>query len=125
MTAFILGINIYVPALTAFILGNLYRHSGLKLSEMLSLSLGKCTSFSVFALFFFIIREIFSYGTLSLPCASGLMEFHVISENSLSFMGFFWGSMPGAVVLVAIMIAVIASAMKKIEIYATSERGLK
>ena len=32
ITAFILGINIYVPALTAFILGNLYRHSGLKLS---------------------------------------------------------------------------------------------
>lgn len=125
ITAFILGINIYVPALTAFILGNLYRHSGLKLSEMLNHSLGKCISFSIFALFFFIIREIISYGTISLPCASGLIEFQIINENSLSFMGFFWGSMPGAVVLLAIMIAVIASAMKKIEILVTSERSVK
>ena len=64
ITAFILGINIYVPALTAFILGNLYRHIGLKLSEMLNHSLGKCISFSIFALFFFIIREIISYPQL-------------------------------------------------------------
>lgn len=118
--AFVMGVNVYVPALTAFILGNLYRKTGLNLKDSLKLGLLKCNAFSIFALVFFFIRDVFGYSTITFPCKNGLLEIFVFSRNSISFLGSFLASLPGGIVLLAILLALIASTMKKLEILATS-----
>lgn len=123
LCAFVLGVSIYAPAFSAFILGNLYRKTGLSLVNSLKFSIAKCNGFSVFALVYFAIRDIFGYGTLTLPCPSGLNEVVVLHGGKLSFLGFFWASIPGAVVLLAIMTSAIAMIMKRNEIRRTSRGG--
>ncbi|MDO4506802.1 MAG: hypothetical protein Q4B64_07615 [Spirochaetales bacterium] len=118
--AFVMGVNIYVPALTAFILGNLYRKTGLSLRDSLSLGLIKCNSFSVFAVVFFLIRDILGYGTITLPCSKGLFEILVVKNNPISFLGTFWCSLPGGITLLAVLLAIIAETMKRLEILGTS-----
>ena len=118
--AFVMGINIYAPALTAFILGNLYRKSGLSLKDSLELGFTKCNAYSVFAVIFFLIRDILGYGTITLPCSRGLFEIQILKENSISFLGTFWTSIPGGIALLAVLLAIIAGTMKRLEILGTS-----
>lgn len=120
--ALVLGITIYAPALSAFVLGYLYRKSGLNLGASIKIAFFKCNAFAVFSLLFFSIRDLLGYGTISLPGPSGLIEFHIVKENALSFLGFFFASIPGAMILLAVLLAVITLVMKKMEIYATSRR---
>ena len=122
MIALVLGITIYAPALSAFVLGYLYRKSGLNLGASIKIAFFKCNAFAVFSLLFFSIRDLLGYGTISLPGPSGLIEFHIVKENALSFLGFFFASIPGAMILLAVLLAVITLVMKKMEIYATSRR---
>lgn len=121
--AFVMGVTIFVPSLSAFVLGNLYRKSGLTTTETLWLSLGKCNAFSVFALFYFFIRDFLGYGTITFPCSSGLYEVQLLKDGTNLFLGFFWASLPGAIVLLSILTALIAAIMKKAEILGTSRRS--
>lgn len=120
--ALVLGITIYCPALSAFVLGRLYRKSGLNLIASLKVTFFKCNAFSIFALMYFAIRDLFGYGTISLPSPSGIMEFQIIQQNNLSFIGFFFSSIPGAMILLAVLLALISLVMKNIEISSTSRR---
>ena len=122
--AFVIGVNVYAPALSAFILGNLYRKTGLSLKDSLNLGLVKCNAFSVFAIVFFLIRDVLGYGTITLPGGKGLLEIVVLKDNPISFLGTFWCSLPGGVTLLAVLLAVIAETMKRLEILGTS-RGFK
>lgn len=121
-TAFVLGITFYFPSVSAFILGNLYRKSGLSLTDSLKLALSKCNAFAVFALLFFFLRDFFGYGTVTLPGFSGLTCLFELKGGSLAFIGTFFSSLPGGIFLLAVMISLIAGALKNIEIVNTSRR---
>lgn len=120
LMALVMGISIYAPALSAFILGNLYRKNKLNLKQSLNLAFTKCNAYSIFAIVFFLIRDIFGYGTITLPCKSGLFEIVIINKSSISFLGTFFASLQGGIILLAIMLAIISHTMKRIEIFATS-----
>ncbi|WP_407399106.1 hypothetical protein [Treponema sp.] len=121
--AFVIGINIYVPALTAFILGNLYRKSGLSLGDSLKLGMMKCNAYSAFAIVFFFIRDFLGYGTITFPCSTGVHEIMLLNKTPVLMIGSFLATLPGGIVLLAVLLAIIASTMKRFEILGTSRRN--
>jgi len=69
---------------------------GAKLSLLIS-SLG---------LSFFALRELFSYGSLSLPAGTGLRILWIFG-NFRSSPVFFWSPIPGALILLAFLLTVL------------------
>ena len=118
--AFIMGINFYVSAFSAFVMGNLYRQTVIPVKDSIKIGVAKCSAFGAFALIFFLIRDVFGYRTITLPGTDGLNEVTLFEFNSVSFIGSFFASIPGAVILLAVLISSIASLMKHFEIIATA-----
>ena len=63
-----------------------------------------------------MFRDIFGYGTISFPVPSGIHEIALFKNLSFAFMGSFWASVPGALVILAVAFVVNYNAIKKIKI---------
>jgi len=71
--------------------------------------------FSVLALIFYAVRDIFGYGTFTLPSSNGLYEKVFLDKDTISW-GTFFASIPGALVLVCIAILVFIYVQNKFKI---------
>lgn len=121
IVAFTLGICFYMPSISAFVLGNIYNKNEYTLTEhVVSVSI-KSLVFSIYAVLFFLVREIFSYGTISLPKAGGILEIQVVQDTSKIFAGSILASVPGALFLIVFISSLIRFVLNKLEILDTSE----
>ncbi len=124
LQTFILGITIFMPVLTSFVLGRLYVNRNLSVAAELKASLKSSTGFSLFSILFFALRDIIGYGTLSFPSGMGITEIKLfdIASSEISFLGMFWASVPGALILIAIEILVVASINRNLNIIESLNR---
>lgn len=124
LQTFILGITIFMPVLTSFVLGRLYVNRNLSVAAELKASLKSSTGFSLFSILFFALRDIIGYGTLSFPSGTGISEIKLfdIASSEVSFLGMFWASVPGALILIAIVILVVASINRNLNIIESLNR---
>ena len=124
LQTFILGITIFMPVLTSFVLGRLYVNRNLSVAAELKASLKSSTGFSLFSILFFALRDIIGYGTLSFPSGMGISEIKLfdIASSEISFLGMFWASVPGALILIAIEILVVASINRNLNIIESLNR---
>ncbi|MGN0728348.1 hypothetical protein [Treponema sp.] len=120
LVAFVMGIAFFMPALTSFVMGSWYSDSVLPLPQELCAALKKCSMFSVFAAVFFLIRDIFGYGTVSFPYPGGVFEIQLFGMKDSFFLFSFLASIPGAVVLLLLFSAVFFKAVSVFEIIETS-----
>lgn len=121
--AFVLGIIFYIPLLTSFILGNILTKTERPLQEDILVITKKSLVFTVFSLLFYSFRDIVAYGTLTVPAPGGIKELFIFNPHKLSFINTFWGSIPGGLVLTAIIYSVVSFIMKKLEIIETTKEG--
>ena len=96
--------SIYLLAFSSFALSTINSQS----QESLQLSLKKNTlsvlKFCLYTLVIFIIRDYVGYGTLTLPFCTKLIELNIIHPKIME-QTFFWGSIPFAIILLALIAA--------------------
>lgn len=123
VNALILGFSIYMTAAATYLTSFLYGKSEMTLRDEVIFNMRKSKNYSIFALLFFLFRDIFGYGTITFPVFSGLKSIVLVkSKGNFSF-GTFWASIPGAVFLFAIMIAIFAIINNRLKIVAESEEN--
>ncbi len=103
MISFNLGILFYMPAISVILLGNIYETTEkFSFVKALQIVMFKNFYFSVFALVFFILRDFFAYGSISLPCSPGVYNLFTLGNFKYSFVGVFFASIPGALCMTAV-----------------------
>lgn len=120
VTALVLGLTIFMPALTSFIFGNLCSSAQNNFSGEMKRGLKDCTLFSLLMATFFLLRDVLGYGTFSLPCHSGLWEVRLFSISSSLLPLSFFASIPGAVILLFLCFSVFRVILRRTQIASTS-----
>ncbi len=126
LMALTLSFAIYLPAVSSFIISCLHpADAGLdrlgEVRENMRLSL----SFSTVALVFFLIRDVFGYGTITLPGRKGLVCLTLLSQRESVHVGVFLASIPGAVLLVFFSFFMMWQLRKKLDsVGGVSDDGL-
>lgn len=113
--ALVIGYVIYMPAVSSFLIGYLYHKTELSLFAELSYNMKQSLIFSAFALLIFFFRDIFGYGTITLPSKSGLAFITLGSFYKSTGIGVFWASIPGALVLTALCIVAVSFITRSVE----------
>ena len=114
--ALTLGFVIYIPAVASFFITRLYRPNKPSVAADLSENLKYCGGFSVFALFIFLFRDIFGYGSVSFPSRTGIAQIILSSSVDKVHVGTFWASTPGAILLCGLILYVISYADQNMKI---------
>ncbi len=109
--AFVIGLSFFMIAFASFIISDIYSPKIRSLSSSLSSSFSRCTVFSVFALVFFILKDVLGYGSLSLPSSTGILEISLF-KSGLPF----FASIPGSIFLLFIFIVVFSIVQTNFEI---------
>lgn len=113
MTSLTLGFLVYLPAVSTSLISYFYEKSDENLLGDLKINTSQALSFSALALFVFLLRDIFGYGTITLPSSQGLFEIALPLRFSNYSAASFIASIPGSFIIVAICFAVIVFIMNK------------
>ena len=119
--ALTLGFILYLPALSSFLIGYFFDPSREPLLLELKENMAQSFHFSIFALILFFLRDIFGYGTITLPATSGIYCIDLVVKPFLLQIGNFVASIPGTLVLVALMIVFQVHIMRKLRIIGNIE----
>lgn len=118
--AMTLGLTIYFPIAAVFMLGDCFSCSNAPLKDSIKINMKETLYFSIYALLFFIVREIAGYGTLSFPVPNGLAkilfpQFMKVNPN------IFWATIPGGIVLAALFLGFVTLIRNKFIIISRSD----
>ncbi len=102
--ALVLGFALYLPALSSFLIGYFFDPSREKLSVELAENMSQSLRFSLAAFLLFLLRDIFGYGTITLPAKDSLFTIQIPFGTSFMQAGDFVASIPGTLVLVGLLI---------------------
>lgn len=97
--------------LTSFILAEKTKSISIAYTE----SLKTIKNLTLLGLLFFLLREFFAFGTISLPGRDGIIILD-LPLHFLSAYSFFWSTIPGALVLLAAFLIVISAVYRRKEI---------
>lgn len=99
-----LGFIIYLMPVSFFIIGYVFSNTDAPLVERLKFNMLHILTFSVYALLFFLLRDLFGYGTFTFFGANHqIYEKVLISENKIGVFSVF-ASIPGAMILSSILL---------------------
>lgn len=102
----------YLPAISSYMIGMIYKNdSKIKFSENIKI----ISFFSIFALVFYLIRDILGFGSFTFPTLNGIFELIIFNSKTLSWSVFF-ASMPGALFLVSVSILIFVCIQKRFNI---------
>ena len=107
LMALVLGFDIYLSAVSSFIISHLYPvDTAGKEATLLEFKNNMCSSllFSLFALCIFLIRDVFGYGTITFPGRSSLISFTLLPASDTAHFGVIFAFIPGAIMLVSIAV---------------------
>lgn len=101
---FVLGINIYLVPVSLFVIGYLFMDLDLPLAQRLRTNMVHILTFSVYALVFFLVRDIFGYGTFTFfGPKHQIIEKVIIPAEKTGFFSIL-ASVPGALILSGIVV---------------------
>ena len=119
-----LGYCIFLPTLASVIIDFFFLDYEHGVRGHLVTNMKRSAFMSVFALFFFLIRDLFGYGTLTLPAWKHILVFRLPYNPESAGASVFLATVPGSLCLIAGMLAVYIFVMKKIRIMAHSPKNL-
>lgn len=121
--ALTLGFIIYFIPLSLFVIGYLYSFEEEKTSFRMKFALSHSLTYSVFALLFFLVRDILGYGTITyFGNNMEIVEKLIFSADSTSITSAL-ASIPGALILSSIIIATHTFLRNKFNILKTTEEN--
>lgn len=105
----------YLPAVSSYVIGIIYNNINQSTKVSFIENIKIVSTFTIFALIFYAIRDVFGYGTFTLPTPSGLIE-NVFFETDSFSCATILASIPGALVLVSISILIFIFVQNKFKI---------
>lgn len=123
--ALTLGFVLYLPPISLFLIGILFNDTEAPLQERLKENLTITGIFSIIGLLFFLVRDLFGYGTFTFIGTN-----HQIFEKVL-FTSDNWAifsllaSIPGALLLAGLLLYIAIVIRKKIHIVRNTEEGIE
>ncbi len=99
--ALTLGFVVYLPALSATIIDFLFKENEHSLKKDVTLKMLLSGSFSLCALLFFLIRDIFGYGTFTMIAYKHIAVFSLFAFDKQISASSFLATIPGALLLLA------------------------
>lgn len=120
--AMTLGFLLYIPTASSFIIGYIFNNSEAGLLERLKGNMIHTANFSGFALIFFLIRDIFGYGTFTFFGKNHIIFEKVLFDSEGISVFSFLASIPGALLLCAVMLFIEVTIAHKIQIFEKVEK---
>mgnify|MGYP000878931234 FL=1 len=114
LTAFTLGFIIYLIPVSSVISDTVFTPQPSSLRDEIRKDAKLSLLISSLGLSFFALRELFSYGSLSLPARTGLRILWIFG-NFRSSPVFFWSAIPGALILLALLLTVLMFVYRRYE----------
>lgn len=111
VTALTMGFICYMPTIAVLMLGRFFDNRGMHLKTALTGNMRESGLFSIYALVFFLLRDVVGYGTISFPVPSGIFKFELPTIAYFSPFTF-WASIPGALVISGGLLAVLSFVRK-------------
>jgi len=102
--ALTLGFCFYLPAFSSFMIGFMFSENDLPPAKKLLANLITTLKFSIFALFFFLVRDVFGFGTFTFFGKNHSIYEHVILGEDSTTPFSFLASLPGGLFLAAIIL---------------------
>ena len=115
--AFTLGFCIFLPTLASVIIEFFFLSYEHGLKSHLINNMKTALFMTIFALFFFLIRDIFGYGTFTLPAWKKLLVFHLPYNPNATGASVFLATVPGGLCLVSILLMAYIFIMNKLRIF--------
>lgn len=110
-----MGFTIYLAAFSSMIIGFFTSDIQKDFSDVLSHNMINTLKFCLLTLFFFLLRDYIGYSTFTLPGPNGFIEY-VLPSFHQYYKSFFWGSIPCAIVLLALGLALITFISRRFDI---------
>ena len=111
-----MNFTVYLAAFSSMIIGFFASEEDDKdFSDTLSHNIMNTLKFCLLTLFFFLIRDYIGYSTFTLPGQFGFIEYKMPSIHQY-YKSFFWGSIPCAIVLLALGLALITFINRRFDI---------
>ncbi|MCQ2597414.1 MAG: hypothetical protein MJ181_06140 [Treponema sp.] len=114
--AMILGFLLYIPTASSFIIGYIFNKPEASLLERLKGNMVHTANFSGFALIFFLIRDIFGYGTFTFFGKNHIIYEKVLFDSEGISVFSFLASIPGALLLCAVMLFIEVKISHKVQL---------
>ena len=110
-----MGFTIYLVAFSSMIIGFFASDNRKDFSDVLSHNIINTLKFCLLTLFFFFLRDYIGYSTFTLPSPFGFIEYKLPSFHQY-YKSFFWGSIPCAIVLLALSLTLITFINRRFDI---------
>ena len=107
----LLGLSIYFVPISSLFFELLTKNENYNSGKVFGVNMSYSGIFSLFLFLFFLIREILAFGSISIPVISGIKSFQFLPIYSL-----FWGTIPGAFVILAVTLFFVIYIDKKLDI---------
>lgn len=108
-----LGFLMYLLTVSTFITAFLFDSEVLPLVEELKLNMFQVMLFSIFGLLFSLFRDIIGYGTITMISSKGVIEKVLFDKFDVSILSFV-ASIPGALILAAVILVFYTLLLKKV-----------
>ena len=114
--ALVLGFDFYLPAASAFLTGYAHNKSEEKFYVKIKNNMKSVLNFSLFALCFFLFRDIAGYGTFTFFGTNHRIYEKVIFDPARISIASFFATIPGALILCACILCAYISINRKFRI---------
>ena len=118
------GFIIFLIPVSLFMMGYIFSDSEKKLSERLRRNMIHSLTYSVFALLYFLLRDLIGFGTFTFFGKNHQIFEKVIIDSDKLGVGSILASIPGSLILSAILLYVYIFVRNKIDIYHKAEVSL-
>lgn len=115
IAALTLSFSLYLIPISTFLLGYILTDKEMNPKVLYIKNMSASGIFTAYALFFYLIRELLAFGSISFPVRKGIHVIKLFSNSNTEFT-FFFATIPGAFVILAILVAVFAFIERLVEI---------
>lgn len=115
IAALTLSFSLYLIPISTFILGYILTDKEMDPRVLYAKNMSASGIFTGYALFFYLIRELLAFGSISFPVRKGVHVIRIFSENMPEYT-FFFATIPGAFVILAILVAIFAFIERHVDI---------
>lgn len=120
VAALTLGFCIFLPTLASVIIEFFFLEYEHGVKHHLASNMKKSVFMTIFALLFFFVRDVFGYGTITLPFPGEIRVIHLPYNPESTGASVFLATIPGSLFLVACILAFYIFMRKKIRIFSNS-----
>ena len=107
IAALTLSFSLYLIPISTFLLGYILTDKEMNPKVLYVKNMSASGIFTGYALFFYMIRELLAFGSISFPVRKGIHVIKLISTVKTEYT-FFFATIPGAFVILAVLVAIYA-----------------